>query len=108
MQCFDAVPTPTNLLPQHRWHHIFLPILPATLLDYLASPIPYLIGLPAQFLPRLRTLPLEEVVIVDLDLRACTPAPGDQGDDGLLLPLRRRLIESLEVRCNTGGRAVCW
>lgn len=80
-----------------RWHHIFLPILPATLLDYLASPIPYLIGLPAQFLPRLRTLPLEEVVIVDLDLRTCTPAPGSPGDDGLLLPFRRRLIESLEV-----------
>lgn len=80
-----------------RWHHIFLSLLPHNLLDYLSSPIPYLIGLPAQFLPRLSTLPLEEVTIIDLDLQRCTPAPGCSGDDGLLLPYRRRLIESLEV-----------
>lgn len=35
--------------------------------DYLAAPMPYLVGIQADCLPLLRGTPLEEVVMFDLD-----------------------------------------
>jgi hypothetical protein len=52
----------------HRWHHIYLPLLPRSLSDYLTAPMPFLIGLPAQLLPALKHLPMDEVTLIDLDL----------------------------------------
>lgn len=61
----------TCTLPPHdlsRWHHIFLPLLPRSLADYLTAPMPFLIGMPAQLLPALKHLPMDEVTLIDLDL----------------------------------------
>jgi len=30
-----------------RWQHIFIPVLPKHLVDYLSAPMPFLIGVPA-------------------------------------------------------------
>jgi hypothetical protein len=51
-----------------RWHHIFLPLLPRSLADYLTAPMPFLIGMPAQLLPAIRNLPMDEITLIDLDL----------------------------------------
>jgi hypothetical protein len=54
--------------PTRRWHHIFLPLLPRSLADYLTAPMPFLIGLPAQLLPAIKNLPMDEITLIDLDL----------------------------------------
>ena len=39
---------PPPLLPPPRWHHIYLPLLPKQLQDYLTAPMPFMVGMPAQ------------------------------------------------------------
>jgi hypothetical protein len=66
--------------------------------DYLAAPMPYLAGVQADCLPLLRGLPLEEVVVIDLDtLGSVSPALGSPGDDARLLPHARELEDVFEV-----------
>ena len=49
------------------WQHIFIPVLPNGLTDYCCAPMPFLCGVPAQLMPRVRQLPLEDVVLLDID-----------------------------------------
>ncbi|KAL6777459.1 hypothetical protein ACKKBF_B21570 [Auxenochlorella protothecoides x Auxenochlorella symbiontica] len=82
-----AVAAAAALLHPFHWQHIFLPLVPASLLDYLAAPMPFLAGVPAACLPTLRTLAMEEVLLIDLDtLGSASPPPGGPRDDALLLP----------------------
>lgn len=52
---------PPCALLLHRWHHIYLPMLPKTFMDYLTAPMPFMVGLPAQMLPMLKGIPMDEV-----------------------------------------------
>ncbi|CAL8330673.1 unnamed protein product [Lota lota] len=54
------------LYPMH-WQHIFIPVLPTHLLDYCCAPMPYLIGVHASLMERVRCRGLEEVVILNVD-----------------------------------------
>lgn len=47
--------------------HIFIPVLPESLLDYLSAPMPFLVGVHSSLLPKIYKLGLEEVVFCDLD-----------------------------------------
>lgn len=52
-----------------HWQHIYIPVLPPHLWQYLAAPYPYLIGILHTTAPRLdRTDGLGEVLILNLDL----------------------------------------
>lgn len=64
--------------------------------------MPYLVGLNSDCLPQLRGMPLEEVLLVDLDLGECTPPPDAPGDDAFLLPYAPKLLAVLEVRVREG------
>jgi hypothetical protein len=66
------------LCPSPRWHHIYLPLLPRSFADYLSAPMPFLIGLPAQLLPALKGIPMDEITLIDLDLGR-PRAEGSQG-----------------------------
>ena len=39
------------IYPMH-WQHIFIPVLPMQLIDYLSAPMPFLIGVPAPIMSR--------------------------------------------------------
>jgi hypothetical protein len=39
-----CVQAANDLLYPLVWHHIFIPILPESLIDYLSAPMPFLIG----------------------------------------------------------------
>lgn len=94
-----AVHAANALLHPFRWQHIFLPLLPLALKDYLAAPMPYLVGIQADCLPLLRGMPLEETVMFDLDcLGSCTPPLGGPADDYHALPYARQLEDVFEVR----------
>jgi len=49
------------------WQHIFIPVLPAQLMDYLSAPMPFLIGVPELLMKRIRRSELGDVVILDAD-----------------------------------------
>ncbi len=76
------------------WQHIYIPILPAQLQDYLAAPMPFLIGVP---LPVWNYIPYEslgQVVHVDADTdTVTTPFPEDLTSlpEDILTPLRKNL-----------------
>jgi hypothetical protein len=76
-QTADALFGLLALLVPFEWQHIFIPILPNHLLDYVAAPAPYLIGILESQLSHVMTMPLGDVVIVKLNERRVTvPAGG--------------------------------
>jgi DENN (AEX-3) domain/ENTH domain len=51
-----------------HWQHLYIPVLPPHLWQYLAAPYPYLIGILSNTVPRLdRTDGLGEVLLINLD-----------------------------------------
>lgn len=80
-----------------RWLHIYLPLLPRDLVDYLSAPMPFLVGLTSEMLPHIRHIPMSEVTMVDLDLQKVQPPPGSQTDDGRALPYGRQLGAALDA-----------
>ena len=62
--CVQAVNT---LLYPMSWQHIFIPLLPKNMKDYLTAPMPFLIGVPAPILKRVRKDELGDAVIIDAD-----------------------------------------
>ncbi|KAL0902272.1 hypothetical protein ABMA27_000179 [Loxostege sticticalis] len=56
----------TTLFPM-SWQHIFIPILPKHLVDYLLAPMPFLIGVPRCVMEVVRMSEIGDVVIVDVD-----------------------------------------
>lgn len=45
-----CVQSANALLYPMNWQHIFIPVLPRSLIEYLLAPMPYLIGLPHSLL----------------------------------------------------------
>jgi len=55
------------LLYPMSWQHIYIPLLPKHMKDYLTAPMPFLIGVPSPIMKRVRLDELGEVVILDAD-----------------------------------------
>eukprot|EP00536_Pseudo-nitzschia_multiseries_P013800 jgi/Psemu1/212851/e_gw1.617.57.1 len=54
------------------WHHLYIPVLPPHLFQYLGAPVPYLIGMLSSFVPKLNEVKsdgLGEMVIINLDTK---------------------------------------
>lgn len=49
------------------WQHIFIPVLPMSLMDYLLAPMPFLIGVPEEVFKQVRRSEIGDVVILDTD-----------------------------------------
>lgn len=76
------------------WQHIFIPILPASLQDYLSAPMPFLIGLPSPVWNLIPPESLGQVVHVDADTdTVMSPFPEDQLSipADIISPLRKSL-----------------
>jgi hypothetical protein len=53
-----------------NWQHLYIPVLPPHLFQYLAAPVPYLIGMQSSMMPKLEQAQSEglgEMVIINLD-----------------------------------------
>eukprot|EP00026_Physarum_polycephalum_P001911 Phypoly_transcript_01914.p1 GENE.Phypoly_transcript_01914~~Phypoly_transcript_01914.p1 ORF type:complete len:893 (+),score=151.82 Phypoly_transcript_01914:162-2840(+) len=72
------------------WHHIFIPVLPLSLVDYCSAPMPFVIGLHSSLLLSLQKMPMSEVVLVDLDRDQVSAVAGDLAllPQSLLGPLK--------------------
>lgn len=54
------------LLYPFTWQHTYIPVLPPSMMDIVCTPTPFIVGLLSNSLTRLKELPLEEVLVVDL------------------------------------------
>uniref|UniRef100_A0A8D8VF61 DENN domain-containing protein 1A n=1 Tax=Cacopsylla melanoneura TaxID=428564 RepID=A0A8D8VF61_9HEMI len=59
------------------WQHIFIPVLPHHLTDYLNAPMPYLIGIPEQLLDKVRLSDLGDIVLLNTDTNVLTTQHND-------------------------------
>ena len=66
-----AAQAANSLIYPMDWQHIYIPILPRHLADYLAAPMPFLIGVPAPIMAEsVKQHELSEVVVLDADEQA--------------------------------------
>ncbi|KAM4712157.1 DENN domain-containing protein 2A-like [Anableps anableps] len=63
-QCCHAI---VALLYPFIWQHTYIPVLPSAMLDIVCTPTPFIVGLLSSSLTQLNELPLEEVLVVDLE-----------------------------------------
>ncbi|NXK96808.1 DEN2C protein, partial [Formicarius rufipectus] len=79
------------------WQHTYIPVLPASMIDIVCSPTPFLIGILSCSLPQLQDLPIEEVLIVDLCADKFLQEVSDE-DEILPRKLQAALVQVLEER----------
>ncbi|NWZ72438.1 DEN2C protein, partial [Acrocephalus arundinaceus] len=79
------------------WQHTYIPVLPASMIDIVCSPTPFLIGILSCSLPQLQDLPIEEVLIVDLCADKFLQEVSDE-DEILPHKLQAALVQILEER----------
>ena len=61
-----CVQAANDLLYPMSWQHIFIPLLPKHMKDYLTAPMPFLVGVPSPIMERVRLDELGEVVILGM------------------------------------------
>ncbi|KAJ8340173.1 hypothetical protein SKAU_G00348060 [Synaphobranchus kaupii] len=85
------------LLYPFSWQHTFIPVLPASMVDIVCCPTPFLVGLLSSSLPKLKGLPVEEALMVDLGTDRFIR---QMDDEATLLPrkLQAALEQALEQR----------
>uniref|UniRef100_A0A8C5LK72 DENN domain containing 2C n=1 Tax=Leptobrachium leishanense TaxID=445787 RepID=A0A8C5LK72_9ANUR len=93
-KCAHAV---VALLYPFTWQHTYIPVLPASMIDIVCSPTPFLIGILSCSLPLLSDLPIEEVLIVDLCANKFRQQLSDE-DEILPHKLQAALVQILEQR----------
>ncbi|KAM4796449.1 DENN domain-containing protein 2C [Rhinophrynus dorsalis] len=93
-KCAHAV---VAMLYPFTWQHTYIPVLPASMIDIVCSPTPFLIGILSCSLPLLSDLPIEEVLIVDLCANKFLQHLSDE-DDILPHKLQAALVQILEQR----------
>ncbi|KAG8450851.1 hypothetical protein GDO86_003207 [Hymenochirus boettgeri] len=93
-KCAHAV---LAMLYPFTWQHTYIPVLPASMIDIVCSPTPFLIGILPCSLPLLSDLPIEEVLIVDLCANKFLRTLSDE-DNILPHKLQAALIQILEQR----------
>ncbi|XP_054251851.1 DENN domain-containing protein 2C [Indicator indicator] len=85
------------MLYPFTWQHTYIPVLPASMIDIVCSPTPFLIGILSCSLPQLQDLPIEEVLIVDLCADKFLQEVSDE-DEILPHKLQAALTQVLEER----------
>ena len=79
------------------WQHIFIPVLPQHLMEYLTAPMPFLIGVPQPLFARTNASELGDVVVLHAESRAWfRPAqavgPGGRAFHGAAVLGRRMFV----------------
>nr|DBA17662.1 TPA: hypothetical protein GDO54_003078 [Pyxicephalus adspersus] len=98
--CSHAV---VALLYPFSWQHTFIPVLPSSMIDIVCCPTPFLVGLLSSSLPKLKELPVEEALMVDLGSDRFIR---QMDDEDALLPrkLQAALEQALERKSELIGQ----
>lgn len=88
-----------SLLYPFTWHHVYIPVLPARLLETLEAPFPYIVGIERRY--DKINLPEDDFVLVDLDSNTIM-----SNVEPINLPRtqRRKLISLLQVAAGHHSR----
>ncbi|KAF2360855.1 uDENN domain [Trinorchestia longiramus] len=83
------------LLYPMSWQHIYIPILPEPLIDYLLAPMPFLIGVPDVLMQKVPLDEIRDVVYLNADTNEITTPFSDLAElpNEVHSELRRRLSE---------------
>lgn len=84
-----------ELLYPLKWQHIFIPVLPMKLLDYVCAPMPFIVGIHSSMLPKVLKMPIESLIIVNLDSKEMVGAPSS-----IKLPLEKTLYSNISKSVN--------
>lgn len=87
-----------DLIYPMTWQHIYIPVLPMKLKEYVNAPMPYLIGVAKPVLQAIRPDELQDVVMLDCDKRTFE----SQFDDKKSLP--RDILDGLRKNLNNPSR----
>ncbi|XP_028828790.1 DENN domain-containing protein 1A isoform X3 [Denticeps clupeoides] len=49
------------------WQHVYIPVLPQHLIDYCCAPMPYLIGVHSSLMEKVRSMALDDIVVLNVD-----------------------------------------
>ncbi|KAL1518245.1 hypothetical protein ABEB36_001894 [Hypothenemus hampei] len=67
MRLSACVQSANDIIYPMIWQHIFIPLLPLSLVDYLLAPMPFLIGVPEEVMKKVSRSEIGDVVILDAD-----------------------------------------
>lgn len=76
----SCVHASTGLLYPMIWQHLFIPILPPHLLDYVSAPMPYVIGIHSTVFEKAKKNEISDAVILDVDTNTLTTEYDDFED----------------------------
>lgn len=97
------------LYPMH-WQHLYIPILPSHLIDYISAPMPYLIGVHKNLLEKLKInrVDVADAVVVDLDSNTVESPYDDLGDlpDDVSNFLKKKLKKDAKHSMMNSGDAI--
>mmetsp|Transcript_41226 Transcript_41226/g.101719 ORF Transcript_41226/g.101719 Transcript_41226/m.101719 type:complete len:603 (+) Transcript_41226:43-1851(+) len=81
------------LLQPFTWQHVFIPVLPTSMIDYVCAPMPFVVGVLEAHRHLLLQQPMDECVFVEVDKGKLK---GDELVPQLPRPYRDNLFRSLE------------
>ncbi|KAL4218820.1 DENN domain-containing protein [Mactra antiquata] len=83
----------SGLLYPMYWQHLYIPVLPSHLIDYLTAPMPFVIGVHATLMQKVSETELGDAVIVDADNNTVSTDYDDVHDlpDEMAAYLKRQL-----------------
>ena len=90
------------------WQHIFIPILPESLLSYCCAPMPFVVGVLESHIDQVLKMPMDEVLIVMIDDDQFTRTPESDIDaDVNLIPQKyfNELLKNLKLARKLAKRA---
>ena len=89
------------LLYPFSWQHVFIPVLPLAMIQFVCAPVPFVVGLLASHLPELQAQSelMEEVLLIDVE--SSSPVPPSQDfklvPEKYLLPLVATIAKARRV-----------
>jgi len=97
----NCVQAAVALLYPFVWQHVFIPVLPLGMIQFVCAPVPFIVGLLAHHLPSLESLSdmMEEVILVDLDNSTIAPPSVDFKTipDEVFIPLLASINEAKKI-----------
>jgi hypothetical protein len=83
------------LLYPFAWQHVFIPVLPPSMLTFCCAPVPFVVGILDTYVEELNDMPMEEFIMVDLDNNRIYPP---RTDYELLTPsICDSLLQSIQL-----------
>mmetsp|Transcript_1460 Transcript_1460/g.1861 ORF Transcript_1460/g.1861 Transcript_1460/m.1861 type:complete len:633 (-) Transcript_1460:56-1954(-) len=83
----SCIQTAVALVYPFMWQHIYIPVLPRSLLSFVCAPMPFVVGVLKADLDEVLRNPMDEVLLIDIDNDCFILAPdGNPNQDLDLIP----------------------